>query len=1027
MFLTNLSLKRPVFAIVVIIAMLAVGITSFLNLNLNDMPETNMPYVTVSISLPGASPDQMESKVTKKVEEAIGQLSGVNHITSNISEGYSMTMVEFNDTRNADDAAQDVRTKISTIRGELPDDTGEPTISKMDINGDPILSLSVTGKMNEAELSDLVDNTIIPEINRVNGVGSVTPYGLLEREVQVKLDKDKLAARNITIDQVTSALASDNLDTPSGKVGDKSREVTIRTNSSIQNVNDFKNISVATIDGTEVRIGDIGEVIDGYKSKDSISHFNGKECIGIDIVKQSGTNTVKVAEEVKTKIAALEKSLPNEVKIDVVTDNSTSIQASVTGVEETMIEGCILAVFIIFLFLRTLGSTMVSAVSLPTSIITTFAAMKIMGFTLNTMSLMALSLSVGLLVDDAIVVIENIERHLRLGRSPLEAAKEATSEIGLAVLATTMTIVAVFLPMSVGSGIIGKIFKEFGLTIAFAVLISLFVSFTLVPLLASRFVRNVEEQKPKTKFGEFLAWFNYQFDRLAEIYYKMIGFVLKHRKKTLLVAAGMFVMSLALIPMMGMNFMSQEDRGTVTINAELDSGLSLHAAEEKAKQIEKTVKKYPEVKTVYTTVKKDSISMILGLTDKKDRKKSGDELAAEIRSEINKYPGLDLSVAGTADPGMSDNSKLYSLHIQGNNFEQLLEYSQKAKQLLAEISGTTDVGINYKAGKPETQILVDRDAAADLGVVPASISGTLTTLFNGTTVGQYEDNGDRIDVTVSVADNQSTGVDSIDGIYLASSTTGQMIPIEMLTKKQYTTASSQIERYDKSRDIQVEANNEIGYSSSDISAAFEKRLMEELPPPKGIYFVKGGDDQMVEESTATLTQAVVLGILFIFLILAAQFESWIDPLAIMFSLPLAIIGAMFALFISGAGFSMIGMIGIIFLLGLVTKNAILLVDFIKKKRQEGMERTKAIMEAGLTRLRPIMMTTLAMILGMLPSALDSGIGSETRQPMAIAIIGGLISSTLLTLLVVPVIYTYLDDWKGKLKLGKIFKKVKSIM
>ncbi|MBN7773547.1 efflux RND transporter permease subunit [Clostridium aminobutyricum] len=1027
MFLTNLSLKRPVFAIVVIIAMLAIGITSFLNLNLNDMPETNMPYVTVSISLPGASPDQVESKVTKKVEEAIGQLSGVNHITSSISEGYSMTMVEFDDTRDADAAAQDVRTKMNAIRGDLPDDTGEPTISKMDINGDPILSLSVTGKMNEAELSDLVDNTIIPEINRVSGVGSVTSYGLLEREVQVKLDKDKLAALNITIDQVTGALGSDNLDTPSGKVGNKSREVTIRTNSSIKDVNDFKNITVATIDGTEVRIGDIAEVVDGYKSKDSISHFNGKECIGIDIVKQSGTNTVKVAEAVKSKIAALEKSLPNEVKISVVTDNSTSIQASVTGVEETMIEGCILAVLIIFLFLRTLGSTMVSAISLPTSIITTFAAMKIMGFTLNTMSLMALSLSVGLLVDDAIVVIENIERHLRLGRSPLEAAKEATSEIGLAVLATTMTIVAVFLPMSVGRGIIGKIFKEFGLTIAFAVLISLFVSFTLVPLMASRFVRDVGDQKPKTKFQRFLAWFNYQFDRLAIIYDKILGFVLKHRKKTLLAAAGMFVMSLTLIPMMGMNFMSQEDRGTVTINAELDSGLSLFAAEEKAKQIEQAIKKYPEVKTVYTTVKKDSISMILGLTDKKDRKKSGDELAAEIRSEIKKYPGLDLSVAGTSDPGMSDSRKLYSLHIQGNNFEQLLEYSQKAKQLLAEIPGATDVGISYKAGKPETQILVDRDAAADLGVVPASISSTLTTLFNGTTVGQYEDNGDRIDITVSVEDSQSTGVDSINGIYIASSTTGQMIPVEMLTKKQYTTASSQIERYDKSRDIQVEANNEIGYSSSDISAEFEKRLMEELSPPKGIYFVKGGDDQMVEESTATMTQAVVLGILFIFLILAAQFESWIDPLAIMFSLPLAIIGAMFALFITGAGFSMIGMIGIIFLLGLVTKNAILLVDFIKKKRQEGMERTKAIMEAGLTRLRPIMMTTLAMILGMLPSALDSGIGSETRQPMAIAIIGGLISSTLLTLLVVPVIYTYLDDWKAKLKPGKLFKKIKNLI
>ena len=1026
MFITNLSLKRPVFAIVVIIAMLAVGVTSFLGLNLNDMPDTNIPYVTAAITLPGASADQVESKVTKEVEEAVGQLSGVKHITSYVNEGYSVTVVQFDDSKNPDDAAQDVRTKINAIRSSLPDDIGEPTITKFDFNEMPVLSLAVTGDMNEAELSDLVDDNIVPDINTVSGVGSVTTYGLLEREVQVKVDKDKLAALNLTIGQITSALQSDNIDMPSGKVGDDSREVTIRIYSSIENVDDFNDIIVATIDGTEIRLGDLAEVVDGYKSKDSISYFNGKECIGIDIVKQSGTNTVEVAGSIKAKINELQKTLPDGAKISVVSDNSTSIEASVKSVEKTMIEGCLLAVLIIFLFLRTFGSTMVSAVSLPTSVITTFAAMKIMGFTLNTMSLMALSLSVGLLVDDAIVVIENIVRHLRLGKTPLEAAKEATGEISLAVLATTLTIVAVFLPMSVTGGILGSFFKEFGLTIAFAVMISLFVSFTLVPLMASRFVRDEEDQEPKTKFGKFLAWFNYQFDRLAVFYRKMLDLILIHRKKTILAAVILFALSLALIPVMGMSFQPQQDKGTISINGDLDSGLSLEAAEEKSKQIEKIVNKYPEVKTIYTTVEKDNISMSLDLTDKQDRKKSGDELAAEMRSEIKKIAGLDLSVSGSSSTSMSGGSKSYSLHIQGDDFDQLLEYSQKAKQLLSEVTGAVDVGISYKAGKPETRIVVDRDAAADLGVAPASVSGALYTLFNGSTVGQYEDNGDRIDVTVSVEDSQSTGIDSIDGIYMTSSTTGQMIPIEMLTAKQYATASSQIERYDKSRDIQVQANYDEGASSSDVSAAFMERLMKELPPPEGITLSMGGEQQSMEESVATLAQAIILGILFIFLILAAQFESWIDPLAIMFSLPLAIIGAMFALFITGAGLSMVGLIGIIFLLGLVTKNAILLVDFIKKQRQQGMDRTKAILEAGMIRLRPIMMTTLAMILGMLPSALDSGIGSELRQPMAIAIIGGLISSTLLTLLVVPVIYTYLDDLKGKFKPDKLLTKLKKI-
>ena len=1023
MFITNISLKRPIFAIVVIIAMLAVGITSFLNLNLNDMPDTDIPYVTVSISLPGASPDQIETKVTKEVEMAVGQLRGVKHITSSISEGYSMMMIEFDDSITADDAAQDVRTKINSIRADLPADIGEPTITKLDFDEMATISLAVTGDLNEVELSNLVDDTIVPAINTVSGVGSVTTYGQMEREIQVKVDKDRLAALNLTVDQVTGALMSDNIDMPSGKVADDSREMTIRTYSSIENVDDFNDIIIATINGTEIRLGDIAEVVNGYKDKDSKSYYNGKECIGIDIVKQSGTNTVSVADDVKAEITEIQRSLPQGARINVVIDNSTSIRASVKSVEETMLEGCALAILIIFLFLRTLGSTVVSAISLPTSIITTFAAMKLMGFTLNTMSLMGLSLSVGLLIDDAIVVIENIVRHLRMGKTPLQAAKEATGEISLAVLATTLTIVAVFLPMSVTKGMLGSFFREFGLTIAFAVMISLLVSFTLVPLMASRYVRDEENREPRTKLGKFLAWFNHQFDILAVIYKKMLILVLGHRKKIIIITSILFALSLTLIPIMGISFSPPQDKGSISISAGLDSGLSLSAAEGKAKQIEEIIKKYPEVKAIYTTVQKGSISSSLNLIDKKKREKSGDDLAAEMRAEIRKIPGLDLSVSGSSSSSdFGGTSKSYSIHIQGEDFDQLLEYSQRVKQLMMEIPGTVDVGISYKAGKPETRIVVDRDAAADMGVAPTSVSSTLSTLFNGSTVGQYEDNGDRIDVTVRVEDRQSADIDSVEGIYLTSTTTGQMIPIEQLTEREYATASSQIDRYDKSRDIQVQTNFE-GISSSDFSGQFMKRLKAELPVPEGVAISMGGEEQSMEEGMGTLVQAVVLGILFIFLILAAQFESWLDPLAILFSLPLAIIGAMIALFVTGAGLSMIGLIGVIFLLGLVTKNAILLVDFIKKQRHEGLGRKEAILEAGLIRLRPIMMTTLAMILGMLPSALDSGAGAELRQPMAIAIIGGLISSTLLTLLVIPVIYTMLDDLKGRFKLDFVFSKI----
>ncbi len=1011
MFLTNISLKRPVFAFVVIIALIALGITGFRGLALNDVPEFDIPYIAVVITLPGASPDQVESKVTRKIEEEVGQISGVKHITSNVSEGYSVTIIEFDDKKSVDVAAQDVRTKIDSVRATLPGDTEEPLILKFDINAQAIISLALTGDLSARDMSQLVDDTIIPELNTVSGVGSITTFGLQEREIQIKLDKEKLAAFALTTDQVLNSLRSDNIDSPSGTVRDNSREITLRTYGSIKNVKDFNNILLATRNGTEIRVRDVAEVIDGFKDGDSLSYYNDKKCIGIDIVKQSGTNTVIVADNIKKKIAAMQASLPVGVRIDVVSDNSATIRRSVNNAEETMLEGCLLAVLVVFLFLRGAASTAISAISLPTSIITTFAALKFMNFTLNNMTLMGLSLAVGLLIDDSIVVIENIIRHLRMGKSPLQAARDGTTEISLAVMATTFTVVAVFLPMAMMGGMLGKFFKEFGLTIAFSVLLSLFVSFTLVPLLASRYIKEEKDQQPKGPVGRFLAGFNQLFDQLAVYYRNLLSMVLSNRKKTMLITAILFIFSLALIPQMGMSFEAVQDNGKITISAGLDSGLTLDVAEKQAKLMETIVKKYPDVRNIYTTVKPNNVSLNVDLTDKQDRKESADQIGAKMREELKNIPGLDLSIFESSS-GARYTIKNYTLHIKGDDFEQLLDYSQKAKQLLSQIPGAVDVGISYKAGKPEAQIVVDRDVAADLGVSAATVSATLRTLFNGTVVGQYEAGNDRYDVRARLKDEQRRDLSNFDGIYLSSSNVNTgMVPLDHLTKKVYTTSSSTINRYDKSREIQVQANY-VGITSGDLSSVFMKKLNSELPPPQGIRFGMGGDQASIQESLSGLLQAVILGILFIFLILAAQFESFIDPLAIMFSLPLAIIGALIALYVSGSGLTLVGGIGIIFLLGLATKNAILLVDFIKQSRSKGIGRREAILESGLIRLRPILMTTLAMIGGMMPSALALSTGSEMRQPMALAIIGGLISSTLLTLLVVPVMYTILDDLKG---------------
>ncbi len=1017
MFLTDISL-RPVFAFVVIIAFIALGITSYMGLGLNDMPEADMPVIAVNVSLPGASPDQVESNVTKKIEEAVGQISGVKHITSSIYEDSSLITIEFDDKKPVDVAAQDVRTKIDGIRGTLPHDIEEPVILKFDTTSAPILTLGVTGDLWARDMSKLIINTIIPQLNTVNGVGSVNAYGLQEREIQIKLDKEKLSALNLTSDQVINSLRSDNIDNPSEKIIGASSEITLRTYSAMKNADDFNNILLVNRNGTEIRLRDAAEVVDSIKDRDSLSYYNGKACVGIEIVNQSGTNTVNVADSVKEKIENIQKNLPPGVEISIINDSSKSIRESVHNVQSTLIEGCLLAVFVVFLFLQGLGSTVISAIALPVSIITTFAALKFMGFTLNTMSLMGLSLSVGILIDDSIVVIENIVRHLRMGKSPLQAAREATNEIGLAVMATTFTIVAVFVPLSMMSGIMGAFFKEFGLTIAFSVLVSLFVSFTLAPVLASRYLRNEINRTKNGPVGKFLAWFNHLFDLLADYYRNLLGMVLVKRKMVLVITLILFVLSLSLTTQMEVRFEPPQDLGEITIIAGLDSGLTLNTAEQTAKNLEKIARKYPEVSGLYTTIQPDHVKLNVALVGKEDREDSVDLIQQKMRKEMEVIPGLDLSIIGSV--GFSGNNKNYALHIQGDDFDQLLAYSQKAKQLLNQIPGAVDVGLSYKAGEPEARMVVDRDAASDLGVSTTSIADTLSILFNGVVVGQYKAGDDRYDVRVQLRDDQRQDLNSLKGISVTSSTSGQEIPLDQLTKKVYTTSSSSIGRYDKSREIIVQANF-VGLTSDELNTAFIDKLTNELPPPEGIRFSMGNEEAQMQDSMGSLIQMAFLSILFTFLILAAQFESFLDPLVIMFSLPLAIIGAAVALFISGSGISLLGSIGIIFLLGLVTKNAILLVDFIKTGREAGMDRKEAILNAGSIRLRPIMMTTLAMIGGMLPSALALGVGSEMRQPMAIAIIGGLVSSTLLTLVIIPVVYTIFDDFKGLFKKNKVRK------
>lgn len=1009
MFLADVSLKRPVFITVIIIALLALGIVSYKSLSVDQFPDVDTPVVSVTVVEAGAAPDQIESKVTKKIEDSIGQISGVSHISSTVTEGVSSTAIIFELNKPSAEALQDVKDKVSNIRGTLPTDITEPVIAKFDATAQPIVSLTVSGEMSSKDISEVADDDVVKKLQTINGVGAVNTYGEEQREIHINLDKEKMNSYNITIAEVSNSLKSDNIDVSSGKIDDGDTEISLKTNAAIKNVDDFLNILVTTRDNSEIRLKDIATVKDSSKEKDSLSFYNGKPAIGIDVLKQSNSNTVEVADSIKEQIANIQKGLPSGVTIKVVRDNSTSIRDSVNDVQKTLIEGCILAVVVVFMFLKNAASTAISGIAIPISIITTFAVMKVMNFSLNIVSLMALSIAVGLLIDDAIVVIENIVRHLNMGKSPVKAAKEATSEIGLAVMSTTFALVAVFLPIAMINGLVGKFLVQFGLTVAASVLVSLFVAFTLVPMLSSKYLSSKE--KPIPVVGKFLDKFGEFFDKLADSYANALRTVLKHKIWVIIIPIMMLVGSLFIATKLNMGFIATSDKGELDIEADLDSSSTLNNASDITNEMENIIKKDHNVKYIYSTVKSSKVSMLVKLSDKQDRKESADEIGAKMRQNLNNIPGIDLSVVNSGGflPG-----KMAQYHIKGDDFTKLQAYALKAKRVMENTPGAVDVGLTYKAGKPEVDFDVDRDKAADLGVSPATIASTLGTLFNGTVVSQYETDKDRYDVRVQVQDSDKKNLDSLDGIYVPGKN-NTMIPISQVTKKVFTTSSSTINRYDKQREIQLTANY-AGVSQSKFNNAFNKKLKTEAALPNGIEVTSGGADEQMNEGMSGLVTALGMGVLFVFLVIAAQFESFLDPLAILLSLPLAIIGAILGLFIGNKELDMMSMIGVIMLMGLVTKNAILLIDFARQNMSRGMSIEESLVEAGRTRLRPIIMTTLAMIFGMLPTALATGSGSELRAPMAFAIIGGLITSTLLTLLFVPAVYVYLNSFKNRFKM-----------
>jgi hydrophobe/amphiphile efflux-1 (HAE1) family protein len=1017
MFLTELSLKRPVLATVCILALVALGLINYAGLGLDEFPPAEFPYVTVTIVQPGASPDQIENNVAKQVEDALSQISGVKHITSSCRDSVDMTFAEFTLETPVTEAVQNARDKIGAIRSSLPVDCEEPIIASYDPTAQPVISLALTGDASLREMTAAVNDVVKPKLETISGVGSVSVYGAEDREIHLDLDQNKLARYGLTTTEILTYLKGTNIEAPAGKVSAGDNEYSLRTSGSLRQLEDFKRLVVARRSGQAVYLQDIAQVTDGVKAKDSLALFQGQPAIGIDILKQSGTNTVQVAGKVMAAYAEIQKELPANIRMNVVKDNSINTKDSVNDVLKTIVEGAILAVLTVLLFLGNWRTTMISAIAIPTSVISTFTIMKALNFTLNIMSLTALSLSVGLLIDDAIVVIENIERHRRMGKSPLTATKEATSEIGLAVMATTFSLVAVFLPIGMLTGVVGQFFKQFGITVVSSVLISLLVSFTLVPMLSSRYLQ--DEVRGQTEPGptpvsflqKGLNLFNRGFTKVTAIYTRLLEIALQNRLKVVSLAAGLFVASLFLAAFLGTDFIPKADLGKMNIVVEPDAGQTQEATLKKMQEMDRLLKTHPEVTKTYATVQDETVNMYVELVARGERKKSIEALAQAFRAELKAIPGIRVSVSPSSI-GPTGDLKNVEFDIVGDDDQTLQAYAEKVQRILESLPGAVDVTSSNKPGNPETVVEVDQDKASDLGVLPAQAVDALRTLYNGVVVSQFNDGQERVDIRVQLRTGDRESLDNLNLISLQSSTSGQMIPLKSFTKQVFAPAASVITRYDKLQRISLSANV-YASSTGEINKAFLARVAQEAPVPAGCQIVEGKMTEMMGESLSGMSFALLMAILFIVFILAAQFESYIDPLAVLLSLPLAAVGAVLGLLVMGNNINLISMIGIIMLMGLVTKNAILLIDFTRREMRAGTACTQALVQAGKTRLRPIVMTTMAMILGMIPMALGLGTGGETRAPMAYAIIGGLTTSTLLTLVVVPVIYSLIQDLKRK--------------
>jgi HAE1 family hydrophobic/amphiphilic exporter-1 len=1008
----ELSIKRPVFISTIIIALVVFGIVSFPKIGLDMFPGVDPPVATVLTVYPGAGPETVEKEVTKKIEDALSELSGIDQLKSISVENVSQVIVMFDFKVNTDQAVQDVRDKVSRAAALLPKDAETPTVEKLDLGAEPILTITVSGPGDVGEVTEIAKKRIKEPLQAVPGVGSVDIIGGAEKEIKVWVNPFELDAAGLAVTDLIDALKANNLEFPGGRFKTEGSELSVRVDGDVRSADDIAALPIFDSGGKTVRVRDVARVEESVEERRSRAVSSGKETVTLLVRKQTGSNSVAAAFQAKARLAEIQQSLQKGWKATVVADQTLVTKASFHAVWFDMIFGGVLAVLIVFLFLRNIRSTIIAALALPVSVVGTFTVIHALGFTFNMLTMLALTLSIGLLIDDAIVVIENIYRHLEEGKSPKQAALDGAKEIGLAVLATTLSIVAVFLPAALSGGVIGIMLKEFGITVVTAVMISLLVSFTLTPMLSAHLLGG-------HKSRAFYRFIERILDAIDRGYRRIIGFALSNRMVILIIAGGVFAATIYTARYVHMSFIPSYDKGCISVFIKLPPDSSLENTEAYAVKIgDKIQNAFKEVK--YTVVKVGAdkqetqykAEVYLQLTDKLARKKTHLQMVEDVRTLLADVKDADITVKepGITSAGGALGNALIQFNLKGSDLKLLEETGNRMIAALSKNRRFKDLSLSVEGGKPEMELVVDHERAVGLGVPTVQIGRAVAALVGGADASKLRSGADEINVRVRLDEQYRKSSGQFEGLKVRSSK-GTLISLESVARFEPKTGPSKIDRESRQRQITVLANLSGGLSLSEAQGIVEdtsKQVLKQLGS-NDIAVDWGGEARMLGKSAGEFKITMLLAIILIYMVLAAQFESWSHPLTIMISLPLSVIGAFIAILLTGGVISIISMIGMLLLMGLVTKNAILLVDYTNTlRRRDGMSRTEALLKAGPTRLRPILMTTFAMVLGMIPLALSHNWGAETRAPMAAAVIGGLIASTLLTLVVVPVIYTLVD-------------------